>query len=146
MALALVTSSQMTTGLAASFGRRERELNGALRIRIVTKKAVTVSYRIANKRRRRRSTKRVNKKRGKEFNAEGSPIPACNLNAESVRKFQPRVALWQLWESAFDSRRRNSERVAPLANHKAVATPSELRGIFWKNFLPRVSKQTLGLN
>ena len=67
-------------------------------------------------------------------------------NAESVRQFQPRVELWQPWESAFqflegatlkELRRR-------LLTAKLRNPFSGLRTISPGIFEPRVSKQTLG--
>jgi hypothetical protein len=57
-------------------------------------------------------------------------------NAESVRQFQPRVALWQPLENLKELRR----RLLPQSR----ATLSGLRTICPGIFEPRVSKQTLG--
>jgi hypothetical protein len=65
-------------------------------------------------------------------------------NAESVRQFQPRVALWQPWENASISLRRNFEGVAPAFVSAKPRNPFQGCELSLGAFLPRVSKQTLG--
>jgi hypothetical protein len=68
-------------------------------------------------------------------------------NAESVRQFQPRVALWQPWEKRIPflegATLKELRRRLLTANR---ATPFRVANNLPSIFEPRVSKQTLGWN
>ena len=66
-------------------------------------------------------------------------------NAESVRQFQPRVALWQPWENS--SHFSQAATLKELRWHLLTAKPRNpfrVANNLLNIFEPRVSKQTLG--
>jgi hypothetical protein len=80
-----------------------------------------------------------------EFNHEVE----CRINAESVREFQPTVALWQPWGNASQFVEDATLKGLCLRsqNRKAVATPTEsgLRRVSWGSFLTQGFKANPGL-
>jgi hypothetical protein len=71
------------------------------------------------------------------------------LYAESVGKFQPRVALWQPWDTRRKIDYRNPEGVATVgcinSNEPSTQTLSGLRRLICRSLIPGLPKRNPGL-